>query len=705
MLTQSFWQKTLVALGFIFVSTLLTVSNTVLLRNARLLPAEILILTQQLFVLLTFSAANYFGFVTLLPFKWPSHAFVFVIGSFALYVFFSMYSQSALQLSLYTALRKMQIMATITLEYIVFRKSYTQLTIVSICILLAGSALIAKDEISGNIRGCAYATLCNIFGAAYIISIAHHKVMCAQVDHMSMVFHCSAYLTLFALVLVLLNTNVEEYYGKLFDWRVLLSVTLAGIMNALVIWNTRINSPVAQSICSNVKDVCVLLIAQTFSGVSLTFEKTLGILLAFSGAALYCFQGELTRISLCKCAGTKMYVNLNTMLVLLMIGIVVRSASIQDFSTFNISRRAQEFSTREGMFSVSNTSMLAVVTTSLSFANGISDSSLIQLSLIGKNFVTLCEMGFRTSVVFSAYDEIDAKWEAYFLDNFGHCHRDLTAFTFKVETFAFEALPANAFGTSGTLAFQHRIIFARQSQNYDFFICQEDDVDYAVANILYFISNYHFMVRMQPALFPSFFDFEEASGTRYASYRMNAGFIFEAESELYFSPIHEPGGRGYIVPRDMLLNWMDTHGLGDFFDSSMVRGEFNPQVASSTVLMKFGRLVHPLRDWQRGGIHHMPNKYIKLESSLNHADAFSGIKFEELNAAFASCHSTSQRSVRTAIKLQGNCAQCLRKKRAVYMMLSVNGSPFIKRKVIAKFSCVDKKKVRFPGYTEPTEWS
>ena len=70
-----------------------------------------------------------------------------------------------------------------------------------------------------------------------------------------------------------------------------------------------------------------------------------------------------------------------------------------------------------------------------------------------------------------------------------------------VETFPWEALPATAFGTAGTLACRHREIFVRERKNYDFFIVQEDDVLYSVENILYFMSQYHFMKQMQPFYF------------------------------------------------------------------------------------------------------------------------------------------------------------------------------------------------------------
>ena len=451
----------IVACAFVLSSTLLTVSNTVLLRKSLVLPAELLILAQQIFIIAVFLIAHYFGFVKILPMGFPSITFMVVVFSFILYALLSMYSQSALELSLYTTLRKTQIILTICLEYAVLRKQQTWMTIASVFSVLLGSFMMGMAEFRGNVTGYLYAGLCNIFGATYIVSIARHKQGAKSIDSFDIVFQCAVYLATFSGILACIrHGDITRYANALTNWRVLTSVSLAGVMNSLVIVNTRINSPLSQSICSNIKDLCVLLIAQTFSGVSLSLKNSVGMLCTFLGAGVFCFQKQISP-GFARCfAHNRLRLGSSTCLVgtgivffalypIFLCGVPLGSSFplsrlcfLAEYTIENVlSAPATDFtaalakgSAVDSFFKprsiVLDTSLLAVVTTSLSADAG--PSPLLYLHTIQRNFASLCEVGFTVRVVFTAYGGIDSKWTEHLVSTQDKCQRNERAFRLEL---------------------------------------------------------------------------------------------------------------------------------------------------------------------------------------------------------------------------------------------------------------------------------
>ncbi len=680
--------KIMVASSYILSSTMLTVSNTVVLRSAALLPPEILLLEQQLLVITTCLLAHQFNFVKIEPIELPTSTLIIVILSFVSYAILSMYSQKFLELSLYTTLRKTQIALTVLLEYILLRKRPDNWNVVSICSILTGSILMGVSEFRGNFTGYLYTGLSNFFGALYIVSIAYHKQASVTTDSFNLIFQCSFYLAICSGVFIFTRSiDPLSYAYTLADWRVLMSVALAGTMNSAVVLNTRANSPLTQNVCSNIKDIFVFLIAQTFSGVAVTFKNAVGVLVTFAGAALFCFKDQL--------ASGFTSINLSLRLyVFVAVGILVFTGIFMDTPSVSYSISYPSMfmpaSIIEPNAPFGNISLLAVVTTSGSY-NGM---QLHFLDTIHRSYATLCELGFSAKLIFTAYDSVDAKWSEYLTSPQIQCHRSKASFMMDVETFPWEALPPAAFGTAGTLACRHREIFLRERDNFDFFIVQEDDVLYSVENILYFVSQYHFMRQMQPPLFPVFFDFELLDGLKYSMFRLGAGHIFRSGEELFFSSVHAPGGRGYILPKVLLAKMINETGSEVLVNCSNVGGEFNPAIASAQVLMHSQRLVSPLRNWKQGGIHHMSNKYIGMEKAnsqnlqkpLKDGQFFS-LQYNELDVAFSSCNGSEEEYNRTAIMIDGSCQECLRNGQSAYMLSFIYGYAFGDRQVKFVFTC------------------
>ena len=90
-----------------------------------------------------------------------------------------------------------------------------------------------------------------------------------------------------------------------------------------------------------------------------------------------------------------------------------------------------------------------------------------------------------------------------------------------------------------------------------------------------------------------------------------------------------------------------------WIDPSRVRGEFNPHVASSNVLVEMGKtMVVPLEHghWLDSFVAHLPDKYIKMSTQRNATpetfvpDMFSTLRVVEFQAALQTCVSAMTNS-------------------------------------------------------------
>ena len=85
-------------------------------------------------------------------------------------------------------------------------------------------------------------------------------------------------------------------------------------------------------------------------------------------------------------------------------------------------------------------------------------------------YVAACEQGYDVHVQLLSY----LGWEAsrYVDSSRYYCARFGQSINISVSLFPLEPLPPTAYGTEGTLAFQHRYIFAREVGRYDLFLAK-----------------------------------------------------------------------------------------------------------------------------------------------------------------------------------------------------------------------------------------
>ena len=281
-------RKFAAAFGYCATATFLTVSNTHVLRTAKLVKVQTLLLAQQLFVVFVASVAHSFRLIKLKRPSLPHPIFLLVVFSFIFYVVSSLYAQSAIDLPLYVTLRKTQIFLTILLEYLIRGQKLSASASIGVSLTLCGALLMGMCDFRGNPTGYVVCVTCNVFGSLYLTALAKHKSIDDHIDSANMSFQTALYLIFFAVCWVAMAGGVGQQLESLTqDPSILLSIVLAGMMNISVIINTRLNSPLTQSVCSSLKDVCVVLIGAFLTPISLNLLNITGFLLTFVGAAVY----------------------------------------------------------------------------------------------------------------------------------------------------------------------------------------------------------------------------------------------------------------------------------------------------------------------------------------------------------------------------------------------------------------------------------
>ena len=217
-------------------------------------------------------------------------------------------------------------------------------------------------------------------------------------------------------------------------------------------------------------------------------------------------------------------------------------------------------------------------------------------------------------------------------------------------------------------------------------------MSYSCESIEYFIDSLNFIEALSLRFFPTFFDYEMFGGQKFASYRMRTGYVFTMGSRLFFASSHDAAGRGYMLSKAKVRGLLNSSTWVDF---SVVEGEFNPAVASGTVLQKSERLVIPVESWKSSGIHHLPNKYINME--LDGEDTmFASLRFDLLDFIFLSCLRDDLTTPKRVI-LKGCCLACIRSTGVAHITTSFTGPyHFASSNLVVNYRCLNTADVSFP---------
>ena len=315
-----------------------------------------------------------------------------------------------------------------------------------------------------------------------------------------------------------------------------------------------------------------------------------------------------------------------------------------------------------------------------------------------RRYTEACELGYDVHVVLSTY----APWNyTGVLDMGAHfCSRTMSTLPVTVRENEFEPLPNGTFGTLGTLAFKHRLVFLEEQRNYDLFISQEDDVAVEPHHLSYFLR--WAAVLEGTDFYPGFSHFEllqwdkqgnrissgslnTISSSRVAVDRLTWNHLYRINgiNQTYFLSLAAPNCCLYMLTQSML---MKATSRADWLGSLHThKGEFNPYFGTAVWLTPFYRIVIPVSEVQHSLFHHLPDKYAKNIS----------VSFGEVVRALDTClgantfpHSwVDSADAQTKISYDGNCPKCLGSGGAARMLLKRQGSSG-RNALHVKYDCV-----------------
>ncbi len=389
--------------------------------------------------------------------------------------------------------------------------------------------------------------------------------------------------------------------------------------------------------------------------------------------------------------------------------------------------------------------VLACITVGYSMPEYATEARYAMLRRQLHSYREACEAGFDVDVVLVAYEGWDAAAAPLDLAAFV-CRRTGASVPVSVEAFALEPLPPGTHGTAGTLAFQHRKIFAREAARYDLFVCQEDDVAIDAGHLAYFAA---WSARFAGSdFYPGFVSYEiapwaeeegEGEGGAAAAaaaappapsasqqrpwpaaspasvildWRLSDVCVINAAAAQLAAPWSSSCCM-YMLTAAQLARAMaaPTPWLGALEHAS-TRGEFNPRFGSPRWLHELFAVVVPLRDLARALFWHSTNRYVaELRARMaGGADVppqsfgvgLNGLSLAELVAVLGACPGSAlagaggaagAAGARARTRVEGRCEEAC----AVATHVRVEKARLFGRTPLrAEYTCLSAAEVHYP---------
>ncbi|CAN1120650.1 UDP-N-acetylglucosamine transporter UGNT1 [Linum perenne] len=216
--------------------------------------------------------------------------------SYLLYMLVTMESVRAINVPMYTTIRRTTVAFTMLVEYLLTGKKHSVPVIGSVGIIILGALIAGARDLSFDPYSYGVVFAANICTAIYLASIA--RIGKSSGLNSFGLMWCNGVICLPAL---LIWTSVSGDIGALrnfpyllfpgFQVVMLLSCILAFLINYFVFLNTTINSALTQTICGNLKDVFTIGLGwMLFGGLPFDMMNLLGQTLGFLGSLLYAYS-------------------------------------------------------------------------------------------------------------------------------------------------------------------------------------------------------------------------------------------------------------------------------------------------------------------------------------------------------------------------------------------------------------------------------
>ncbi|KAI5557476.1 hypothetical protein POPTR_018G127400v4 [Populus trichocarpa] len=230
----------------------------------------------------------------LVSFKTLLHSLPLAL-SYLLYMLITMESVRAINVPMYTTLRRTTVAFTMIVEYLLTGQKHSLRVVGSVGIIILGAFVAGARDLSFDAYGYAVVFVANICTAVYLASIARigkssglnsfglmwcNGIICGPI----LLFWTSIRGDLEAM------RNFPFLFSPGFQVVMLLSCIMAFLINYFVFMNTTLNSALTQTICGNLKDLFTIGFGWIlFGGLPFDLMNVVGQSLGFFGSCLYAY--------------------------------------------------------------------------------------------------------------------------------------------------------------------------------------------------------------------------------------------------------------------------------------------------------------------------------------------------------------------------------------------------------------------------------
>ncbi|KAI5557477.1 hypothetical protein POPTR_018G127400v4 [Populus trichocarpa] len=215
----------------------------------------------------------------LVSFKTLLHSLPLAL-SYLLYMLITMESVRAINVPMYTTLRRTTVAFTMIVEYLLTGQKHSLRVVGSVGIIILGAFVAGARDLSFDAYGYAVVFVANICTAVYLASIARIGIICGPI----LLFWTSIRGDLEAM------RNFPFLFSPGFQVVMLLSCIMAFLINYFVFMNTTLNSALTQTICGNLKDLFTIGFGWIlFGGLPFDLMNVVGQSLGFFGSCLYAY--------------------------------------------------------------------------------------------------------------------------------------------------------------------------------------------------------------------------------------------------------------------------------------------------------------------------------------------------------------------------------------------------------------------------------
>lgn len=298
------------ATGYMATSVLLVMLNKAALSSYSFPCANVITLFQMLFSCAFLYAMKHWRIisfiagepqnhtssnaVTLVPLK-TLYGTLPLALTYLLYMLLSMESVRSISVPMYTTLRRTTLGITMIVEYLLVGQKHSPYVISSVIVIIIGAFVAGARDLSFDAYGYTIVFMANICTAVYLASIA--RIGKSSGLNSFGLMWCNGIICLPVLLLwTLLSGDLEvtlnfpHLYSTGFQAVLLLSCSMAFLINYFVFSNTILNSALTQAICGNLKDLFTIGLGWLlFGGLPFDFLNVVGQSISFFGSCLYAY--------------------------------------------------------------------------------------------------------------------------------------------------------------------------------------------------------------------------------------------------------------------------------------------------------------------------------------------------------------------------------------------------------------------------------